>query len=227
MRKHHGFEAITDQYILYNMPAFVDGEETSISYIMDRSGKNERQINGERIFYPILYKDYIYYETADRYLHRMHIDGSDDEMLSDAIISQYNVSDNGIYYIRQVLTTATYQNDDGDVKEEKVRTYAIYRMDLDGKNNKKILTLETGSDSLCLLKDWVFFLDSNDDQGKVVLISPNGKQRIDLFTMDFSNYYYLKEDEISVDELSEDQIIEQPTQETVENVQEDNGETTE
>ena len=179
MKMQLGFEAINEKYILYNMPAFIDGKDTSVSYIMDINGKNEKKINGERLFFPILYEDNIYYLTEDRYLHKMKIDGTGDVMLSDAIVYSLNVSKNGIYYFRELKKSA-------ETEEDSVKT-AIYRMDLDGKNNKKIYTLEENSRSLCLLKDWVFFLDSNSEEGKMEVISPDGKQKIDLFTLSYNS----------------------------------------
>lgn len=180
-----GFEAINDKYILYNMPITKNGKESSVSYIMDRNGKNAREINGERIFAPVLYKNYIYYLTEDRYLHRMGIDGKDDKMLTDVKIYNLNVSDNGIYYFEEILSAETGQ----------VESLSVRKMDLDGNNNKKIYTLEETSNSLCLLKDWVFFLDSNEEAGKMDIISLDGKQKIDLFTFYFSDYFMKEESE--------------------------------
>ena len=177
-----GFEAINEKYIVYNMPTFEDGEETSVTYIMDRSGKNARKINGERIYTPIIYKDYIYYLTQEHYLHRITIDGKNDEMLSDAKAYSLNVSDNGIYYFREIYSeTGT------------VTAIAIYRMNPDTKKSQKIYTLEEDSNTLCLTDDWVFFLDSNDEEGRMDIISADGKQRINLFTLYYSDYYYLDE----------------------------------
>ena len=79
-----GYEAVTDKYIIYNMPKVKDGNETSVSCIMDRDGKNSREINGERIYNPIIYKDNIYYFTEDRYVHKMDLNGKNDVMLSDS-----------------------------------------------------------------------------------------------------------------------------------------------
>ena len=183
-----GFEAITDKYILYNMPAFVDGEETSISYIMDRNGKNARQITGERIYNPVIYGDYIYYLTEDRYLHRIDIDGENDIMLSDVRGYNLNVSDNGIYYFQE------YYLEDGSLESE-----AIYRMDLDGKNNTRIYTLEEISNTLCLLKDWVFFLDSDSERGRMEIVSPDGNQKITLYSLNYADYYY--KDELTYDKI--------------------------
>ena len=177
-----GFEAINDKYILYNMPAFKDGKDTTVSYIMDRNGKNAREINGERIFTPILYGDYIYYLTEDRYLHRMGKNRKNDKMLSDSKIYNLNVSDNGVYYLNEV-----------SIPSSDEVALAVYRMDLDGKNNKKIYTLEESSSTLCLLNDWEFFLDSNSEEGRMEIISTDGKQKIDLFTLYYADYYYLDE----------------------------------
>ena len=175
-----GFEAVTDKYILYNMSEFVDGEETTVSYIMDRDGKNARQINGSRIYTPIIYDNSIYYLTQDRYLHKMDLDGKNDVMLSDIKIYNLNISNNGIYYLNEVYSMG------GDSQG-----ISIFRMDLDGKNNEQIFNLQEDSNALCLSKDWVFFLDSNENSGYMELISPDGKQKIDLFKLNYSDYYYL------------------------------------
>lgn len=178
-----GFEFVSEKYIVYNMPKFKDGEETSSTYIMDRNGKNAREINGERLFTPIIYKDYIYYLTAERYIHKMKLDGSEDIMLSDAKVYNLNVSKNGIYFFGEIKSATSGSTE----------ALALYRMDLDGNNKKKIYTLEESSNSLCLLKDWVFFLDSNSEEGRMELVSPDGKQKIDLFKINYADYYYLDE----------------------------------
>lgn len=177
-----GYEVITDKYIIYNMPAFVDGENTSVTYIMDRNGKNAREVNGERLFNSVIYKNYIYYLTEDRYLHRIGIDGKDDIMLSDAIVYNLNVADSGIYYFGE-------KND----AQGNLESVSLYKMDLDGKNNTKIYTLEEYSNTLCLLKDWVFFLDSSEEEGRMELVSNDGKQKITLFSLRYEDYYYLDE----------------------------------
>ena len=182
MKMQHGFEAINDKYILYNMRVTKEDEEGSVSYIMDRSGKNARKINGERIYTPVIHGNYIYYLTEERYLHRITIDGQKDEMLSDAKIYNLNVSDNGIFYFREIYS-----------ETGEVESVAIYRLDAETKKSKKIYTLEESSTSLCLTDDWVFFLDSNEEEGRMEIISPDGKQKIDLFTLYYADYYYLDE----------------------------------
>ncbi|MBR1540973.1 MAG: DUF5050 domain-containing protein [Clostridia bacterium] len=209
-----GFELVTNKYIIYNMPKVENGKETSVTYIMDRSGKNAREVNGERLFTPIIYKDYIYYLTEDRYLHRIGLDGKNDEMLSDAKIYNLNVSDNGVYYFNEIKSQTT----------GATQALALYRMDLDGKNNKKIYTLEESSNSLCLLEDWVFFLDSNDEEGRMEIVSPDGKQKIDLFALYYADYYYLdeliEERKNELEEAEETVTEEGASEETTENVAE-------
>lgn len=202
---HLGFEAVTDDYILYNMPIFKDGEESSVSYIMDRNGKNAREINGERIFTPIIYDNKIYYLTEDRYVHKMDLDGKNDVMLSDSKIYNLNVTEDGIFYLNNVYSS-----------NGELESIAVYKMDLDGKNQKKLYTLQDSSNSLCLSKDWVFFLDSNDTSGYMELISTDGKQKIDLFSLNYSDYYYMDE-LIEERRNSENTTAENTTENTTEN----------
>ena len=66
-------------------------------------------------------------------------------------------------------------------------------MDFDGKNTKKLYSLQKVTNSICLSKDWVFFLDSNDNSGMMELISTDGKQKKNLYTLNYSDYYYMDE----------------------------------
>ncbi|MCI8310412.1 MAG: DUF5050 domain-containing protein [Clostridia bacterium] len=185
-----GFELVTDKYIIYNMTeTSASGEISIVTYIMDRDGKNARKISDERLYTSVIYDDYIYYLTLDRYLHRKKIDGKEDEMLSDNRIFNLNVSEDGIFYFDYKYNS-----------ENKFESMSICRMDLDGKNNKELHKLEKSSNSLCITKDWVFYLDSNDDQGRMELISFDGVQKIILFALDYDNYYYLTDKDQNSDE---------------------------
>lgn len=175
-----GFEAVTEKYILYNMVETKEDSTTTVSYIMDRDGKNSRKINGERLYTPIINGDFIYYITAERYLHRVKIDGTDDKMLSSNNVYNLNVTDNGIFYM-------SYYHD----HEGNVLGVAIYKSDLDGNNTKQLYKLEESSTSLCVLNDWIYYLDSNDEQGRMEILSLDGKQRIVLNSLDYKDYYYL------------------------------------
>ena len=210
-----GFEAINDKYIIYNMPEFKDGEDITVTYIMDRNGKNPRKINGERIYDPIILGKNIYYLTQDNYVHKMNLDGKNDVMLSDSKIYNLNVSDKGIFYFNYVYSTTGEQEG-----------IAIYKMDLDGKNTKKLYTLRESSNSLCLGKDWLFFLDSDSDSGYMEILSIDGKQKIDLFKLNYSDYYYIDE---LIEERSENgeeisnEVSEETTGETTEENQTNDG----
>jgi hypothetical protein len=202
-----GFDWVSDKYILYNMYSQDEeaGTTTTITYIMDRDGKNSREVTGERLYSSVLYDDYIYYLTNNRYLHRVTIDGKDDEMLSSAIMYNLNVTKNGVFYL------AYYYNSDGDAEG-----LAVYRMDLDGKNAKQLYKLSEESNSLCVLKDWIFYLDSDSDQGRMELLSFDGNTRQVLYKLDYSNYYYLDE----LTENSEDET-ESVTEDTTGNIEDD------
>ena len=79
-------------------------------------------------------------------------------------------------------------------------------------------TLRESSNSLCLGKDWVFFPDSDSDSGYMEIISTNGNQKIDLFKLNYSDYYYLDQ---LVEENSND-VSEEATGETMEEITEEN-----
>ena len=176
-----GFEIVNNDYIIYNMYKEGSTEENqeTVTYIMDRNGKNARPINGERFYTPVIYKDYIYYITEERYLHRIKINGTGDEMLSDEKVYNLNVSKDGVFYVN-------YYYVDG-----KAAGLAVFRMDLDGKNVKELHRLEEETNSVCVTKDWIFYLDSNETEGRMELLSFDGKQNIVLFKLYYSNYYYL------------------------------------
>lgn len=151
-----GFEVVTDKYIIYNMrETDAENKESSCTYIMDRNGKNARKVNGERLYYSIIEGDYIYYLTEERYLHRIKIDGTADEMLSDKKIYNLNVNEKGIFYLIYNLT-----------EENKVESCSIYKMDLDGKNQKELYKLDSTTNSICAMSNWIFYLDNDDKSRK-------------------------------------------------------------
>ena len=90
------------------------------------------------------------------------------------------ITDNGIFYM-------SYYHD----HEGNVLGVAIYKSDLDGNNTKQLYKLEESSTSLCVLNDWIYYLDSNDEQGRMEILSLDGKQRIVLNSLDYKDYYYL------------------------------------
>jgi sugar lactone lactonase YvrE len=195
-----GFELVTDKYIIYNMRSTDEDTTSTVTYIMNRDGSNARAVNGERLFTSVIYEDYIYYITSDRYLHRIKVDGTEDEMLSSNIIYNLNVTENGVFYFNY------YMNSDNEVAG-----LALYRMDLDGKNNKQLYKLNESSNSLCVTNDWVFYLDSDDDQGRMEIVSFDGSQRIILSYLNYSDYYYL---DTSTSTTSEDSESSTPDAET-------------
>jgi hypothetical protein len=75
-------------------------------------------------------------------------------------------------------------------------------MDLDGKNEKQLYKLSEESNTVCVLNDWIFYLDSDSDQGRMELLSFDGKTRQVIYQLDYSNYYYL--DDLIEDAENED-----------------------
>lgn len=205
-----GFVGITDKYILYNI--YKDEAQTEIStYIMDLDGKDAREITGEQLNSVNIVDDYIYYLTSDKYIHRVKIDGTEDEMLSKESAYLFNVTKNGIFFINY------YYLDD------EVAGIAIYRMDLDGSNEKQITRLSNTTTTLGVLDDWIYYMDSYTDQIRIEMISFDGKQKINLYTLDYSNYYYTDTTTSSTDDsitntTTENVVNETITSEDTENV---------
>ncbi len=169
-----GFIGITDKYIFYNIAKKRDGEEEKyITYIMDRNGKNARPINGEKLYNISVVDDYIYYITKERYIHKIKIDGTEDTMLSDQTAYSMNVTEEGIFYLN-------YYKQEG-----KNVGVAVYRMDLNGENIKELKKLDEYSPSLGEVDDWLFYTDQKSGEGRIELLSKDGKRTFTLFSMKY------------------------------------------
>lgn len=205
-----GFIGINDDYIFYNMYVEVAGSDTTktVTYRMDRDGQNSQALNGEKMYTINVLDDYIYYVNSDKYIHRMKIDGTEDEMLSDKAAYNLNVTEDGIFFINYYYV------------DDEPAGIAIYKMDLDGNNLKELNRLEETTNALCVTNDWVLYLDGNDDEGRIELMTLDGKQKNIIFSMDYSNYYYLtdsEEEETSGDNNTTDETDSDGTVETTEN----------
>jgi len=199
-----GFIGINDKYIFYNMyeKNKTTGENKTVTYIMDRNGKNARAITGEKLYEISVVDDYIYYLTKDQYIHKVKIDGTEDKMISDVQVYNLNVTKDGIFFYNYF-----YENGSSDVSG-----IAVYHMDLNGNNLTQLERLESSTNSLSIIDDWIFYTDTNNIQGNLILLSLNGKQRYKLYTLDYSKYYYsnnnVEEDTDLIEENNEDKLDE-------------------
>lgn len=187
-----GFLGITDKYIFFNKildgDNAQDGSDTSNfeTCMMDLDGSNEHAIiEGEKLYNINLVGDYIYYQTQEGYPSKVKLDGTENTMISNEVAYSMNVTDDGIFYFNY------YKVDDTNAG------VAVYRMDLDGSNVTQLAKLDTYSEMLCEFGDWLFFSDSNNEEGRFELISKDGKQSIVLYSLDLSIYY--EDDETNTD----------------------------
>ncbi len=179
-----GFIGVTEDYIFFNKLLDSDNSDSESSTndfetcVMNLDGSNEHAImEGEKLYNINLVGDYIYYQTQEGYPSKVKLDGTENTLLSSEVAYSMNVADDGIFYLNY------YKVDD------KNAGVAVYRMDLDGKNVTQLTKLDTYSEMLCEFGDWLFFSDSNNEEGKFELISKDGKQSIVLYSLDLSVYY--------------------------------------
>ena len=187
-----GYIGITEDYIFFNK--IIENEDESddtidyVTYMMNIDGSNEHAIiEGEKLYDINLVGDYIYYITKNRYISKVKIDGTENTMLSDETAYNMIVTEEGIFYYN-------YYKVDGSNAG-----VALYKMDLDGENLTELTRLESSSESLCEFDDWLFFLDNNESEGRLELISKDGDQSIVLFRLDLTQY----EEDVDEDETED------------------------
>lgn len=196
-----GFDAITDKYILYSVQKVVDGEELSTTYIMTLNGKDAHEVTNDRLFNPVIYEDTVYYLSREAYFYKVGVDGKNNKMLTDARIYAFNVTDDGIFYI-----SYTYNN------SNEANGYGIYHMDLDGGKATLLGKIEDETPVICVTEDWIYYMDSDrQTEGRIELLSIDGKQKNIIYTLKYDNFYYL--DDETEQEVTEDTPDEESTEE--------------
>ena len=162
-----GYIGITNEYILYNMEE-ANGEDVKIvTYIMDRDGKNPKKLTDGRL------------NDVCRHISRIRTDGTGNEMLSDVVAYNLNVTEDEIFYLGYYKV----ENENAGV--------SIYRMNLDGSKNREINRMDNYTESLCQAGNWLLYTDSTDDEGRVELLSKDGNKVNVLFRLNFADYYDL------------------------------------
>ena len=94
-------------------------------------------------------------------------------MLSDQTAYSMNVTEEGIFYLN-------YYKQEG-----KNVGVAVYRMDLNGENIKELKKLDEYSPSLGEVDDWLFYTDQKSGEGRIELLSKDGKRTFTLFSMKY------------------------------------------
>ena len=171
----NGFIGITDKYILYNK----ENENSKIvTYIMDLDGSNNRELTGFRLWAPDIIDDKIYYLDDDKRIYRYSFDTSKTEILTSIGGYYNNVTSDGIYYVKFV---------DND-------TQAIFTRNLNGKTEKELKRLNSTTDYIMVLEDWIVYMDTiynegtNEiEKGIIAMISKDGKKYQELYSLELED----------------------------------------
>ncbi len=200
---HSGFLGITKDYIVYNVPK--DGEEDENSnvesndennvensvenektddeevedtefetFIMNRDGTDKHTVTGDRLNSINIVDNWIYYVDGSKHIYKVKIDGSENTLISDSVEAyNLNITNKYIYYLSY--------NDDSE------QNVSLYRMNLDGTDNKEIYKLDNSSSYLNVVNDHAVFMDNNDDFGTINLVDSNGQNRVKLYELNLKD----------------------------------------
>lgn len=169
-----GFIGITDKYILYNKVEGQDEEQKIVTHIMNLDGTNDRILTGDRLYSADIVDEYIYYTDYEGHIYRVKIGESNFEMLSSITSYCVNATSDGVYSLKYI--------------DEDLTQQAIFKMNLDGTEEKMIKKLETTSSFLTVTEDWIIYMDSSDTKGLIAMVSKDGKKYQELYSLDFQKY---------------------------------------
>jgi len=178
-----GYIGISKDYIVFNILKSNSSTEnvgttttSAIEYetcIMNIDGTNKHSLIGKRMYSVIIKDDYIYYVDENKKIHKIKVDGTDDTVILEGTEAyNMNMSENYIYYMNYTDETQEF--------------IAIYRVDLDGKNNKEIYRLANYSAFLNVVNGNVVFMDSDKEAGTINMINENGDNKVELYRHNYS-----------------------------------------
>ena len=182
-----------------------DSESIFETKIMNRDGSNLKSLTGERLYSINILGNYIYYVDQNKKIYKVKIDGTDNTLISDKVTA-YNmcVSDKYIFYMN-------YTDEDKD-------EVAIYRLDLDGKNETKIYDLDSYSSFLNLVDGKIIFMDSDDKKLSINEIDKDGNNKVALYELKYSsveeNSQESNENEVNTNETTDTSNTEATNQTT-------------
>ncbi len=177
-----GYLGITEKYIIFNKPKEDNAEEYE-TYIMDVDGGNPRPIlEGKRLYSVNIEDGYVYYSNDDKKIYRTKIDSNQEELVYDTEAYNLNVYNGYAYY----LNYKDSANEDYTVCIYKVTLDPTY----DGKKAEILKELETYSSFLDIVDNWALYMDSNETNGYINLLSTDGtNDEVQLYLLDYEKYY--------------------------------------
>lgn len=191
-----GFIGITDKYILYNAIEGEDDEQIIVTHIMNLDGTNDRVLTGGRLYCADIIDDTIYYTDDDGHIFKIKIGETNFTMLSNITSYCVNTTSDGIYSLKYIDPELTKQ--------------AIFKMDLDGTNEKIIKRLDSTSTFLAVLDDWIIYMDETETEGIIAMVSKDGKKYQELYSIDFEKLL----ENINLDDVDLENLIKEYVNQT-------------
>lgn len=193
--KERGYVAVTEDYIIYN--EFIDEEkdpEKFETYIYFKDTAEAKVIvDNQKTYSTTILGDTVYYTDESGAIYKKHINdlAADPVLLCDTEAYYMNATEEGIYYMN-------YTSPEDE-------TISIFKVDLDGKNNTILKTLESpsGADFINIVGEWVMYTDSDGIELFMNLTNKNtGDNDVKVFKLNIQEYWekYLESEETEVDD---------------------------
>lgn len=163
-----GFIGINDKYIILNKE---DENKKIVTYSMKLDGSDKKPITGERLYSVNIVGDYIYYADIDKHVNKVNIETGEKTLISETSAYNMNVTTKAIYFMNYT--------------DEKENYIGIYKMNLDGKEEKMVLQLESYSNFLDVVGDKILYMDSTEEKGLVNLLDSETSETVNLYTYNF------------------------------------------
>lgn len=184
--KQRGYVAITEDYMIYNDYINEEAEANESAsdfetYVLNRKTNEATVIEDDTKTYSttIIGND-IYYTDEAGVIYKKSLDnlGAEATKICETEAYYMNVTDDAIYYMNYT--------------DEKQETISIFRVNLDGSDNKVIKTLDSasGSDFINVVGDWILYTDSDGVDLFMNLTNRHGEDKnVRVFNINIEEYW--------------------------------------
>lgn len=168
-----GFLALNEKYIIYNKEN-EDGSDYT-THISSLNGKDEKQLNSNRIFTPNIVKDTIYYINDKQNIAKINVNGGEEEIIYDGSAYNMNIYKDSIYYL--------------NYKDEANEDYAvcIYKVSINGGEPELVKEFSYYSSFMDIVNDSIYYMDMDEEKAFINLVNTNDLSEIKLYEWDYNN----------------------------------------
>lgn len=210
--KERGYVAITEDYIIYN--DYINEEENTTdfeTFLYDiKTGESKVIVEDQKTYSTTILGNEIYYTDDSGIIYKKSLNdlSAEPQKICETEAYYMNVTEDGIFYMNYT--------------DENAETISIFRVNLDGTDNKVIKTLESpdGADFINIVGDWVLYTDSDGEDLFMNLTNKyDGEKNVKVYNLNIQDYWtkYLSADEGTEDATVENTISLDTTVEEVEN----------